>query len=109
MARRNLHSSRLMTASSLDGPIDQDPMSSLTNLMDVMLVFACGLIIALIANWNVDISVPSPESPNLKELEGDLEEVESGIAEGIDRYEELGTVYLDEETGQMYVVSPEER
>ena len=30
------------------------PMESLANLVDVMLVFACGLIIALIAAHNVD-------------------------------------------------------
>lgn len=33
-----------------------DAMSGLANLSDVMLVFACGLMAAVILNWNVDLS-----------------------------------------------------
>ena len=33
-----------------------DAMSGLANLSDVMLVFACGLMAAVIQNWNVDLS-----------------------------------------------------
>ena len=33
-----------------------NPMDGMANLADVMLVFACGLLIALIASWNVDIN-----------------------------------------------------
>ena len=35
---------------------DINPMESVANLADVMLVFACGLLIALIAAWNVDVT-----------------------------------------------------
>ena len=34
-----------------------DAMSGLANLSDVMLVFACGLMAAVILNWNVAIPV----------------------------------------------------
>ena len=32
-----------------------DPMSSLGNIGDIMLVFACGLMVALVVAWNVDL------------------------------------------------------
>lgn len=82
-------------------------MGSLGNLMDVMLVFACGLLLALIANWNVDLPgvESSSGSPALKELKGDLQEAQQGIAVESGRYNQLGTVYQDEETGKLYVVS----
>lgn len=33
-----------------------DAMAGVANLADVMLVFACGLMAAVILNWNVDLS-----------------------------------------------------
>ena len=35
---------------------DVDPMSSMSNIGDVMLVFACGLMVALVVAWNVDLA-----------------------------------------------------
>ena len=35
---------------------DSNPLDSLTNLFDVMLVFACGLMVALVISLNVDVS-----------------------------------------------------
>lgn len=107
MSRRSLRASSL-TGSKLFGG-EQDPMSSMGNLMDVMLVFACGLMLAIIANWNVDLSnvQSSAGSPAIKEIEGDLEAVEEGIAASDGSYENLGTVYRDEETGTLYVVASE--
>lgn len=83
-------------------------MSSMGNLMDVMLVFACGLLLALIANWNVDLDSvrASSGAPSVTELEGDVQKAESGTAEEVMEYSELGTAYYDEETGQVYVVTP---
>ena len=108
MSKRNLRASHLGT-SKLLGDQDQDPMGSLGNLLDVMLVFACGLMLALIANWNVDLSDvrSSGGSSAIREIEGDLEAVQEGIAAEGSSYEKLGTVYRDEKTGQLYVVSPE--
>lgn len=109
MSKHDLRSSTLM-GSKLLGDGEQDPMGSMGNLMDVMLVFACGLLLALIANWNVDLTdvqSSSGGSSAIKEIEGDLEEVEEGIATDSNSYEEMGTVYRDGETGQLYVVSPE--
>lgn len=108
MPKRDLKASRLAGSKLLDDG-ERDPMGSMGNLMDVMLVFACGLLLALIANWNVDLESvrTSGGSPAIREIQGDLEAVEEGIAASGSAYENLGTVYRDEETGQLYVVAPE--
>ena len=52
---------------------DFNPMEGMANLADVMLVFACGLILALIINWNVDMTTigQTEEVPEEKyEVEG---------------------------------------
>ena len=106
MSARNLKASRLGASSLLPGDAERDPMESLANLMDVMLVFACGLLLALVANWNIDLAAgTSPGNPSVEELDGELAEVAEGIALDDGTYAELGTVYRDEETGQLYVVS----
>ena len=49
-----------------------DAMSGLANLSDVMLVFACGLMAAIILNWNVDLSktrVEILQREQMKELD----------------------------------------
>jgi hypothetical protein len=82
-----------------------DPMSALTNLMDLMLVFACGLIIALIARYNVNLSVTSDMGPDVQRLDAELEYAEQGIVNGDASFAELGMVYQDLETGDLYVVT----
>lgn len=90
----------------LDGG-DGDPMESMGNLMDVMLVFACGLMVALIAHYNVDLNASPDLSGNVEELDESLEEVAEGISTESTLYAEVGAVYRDVETGQLYVVTPE--
>lgn len=81
-----------------------NPMDGMANLADVMLVFACGLIIALIAAWNVDVgtaqgNVPRPvDSVN---QQSDAEKVDPST------FEKQGTVYVDPSTGKMYIVDGE--
>ena len=73
-----------------------DAMSGLANLSDVMLVFACGLMAAVILNWNVDLSKTRVD--NAEEMEQDIQSSSS--------FEQKGTVYEDPETGKLYVVMP---
>lgn len=106
MGKRNLAGSKLSLVDRF-ADSDSDPMSSMGNLMDVMLVFAAGLLLALIANWNVDISLTvDTDAIDITEAQGDLERVEEGIAEQLDGFTQLGTVYRDEDSGKLYVVSP---
>ena len=87
---------------------DVDPMSSLANLADVMLVMAAGLMMALVVFWNVQL-------PDLTELDesqiqsvDDVEEMVDQITATDNPYMEMGTVYQDPTTGKMYVLAPEE-
>ncbi len=63
-----------------------NPMESVGNLVDIMLVFICGLMIAIIMFWNVDLD-------NLQ-------------ARQEDSYQDMGQVYQDPETGKIYVIKP---
>lgn len=84
-----------------------NPMDGIANLVDVMLVFCCGLMISIILYWQVDVgantSVLPPDS--LREVFNVVEaEQGSSIA---DAFDERGTVYQDPETKKLYVVETE--
>ncbi len=85
-----------------------DPLSGIVNLADAMLVFACGLMVALVINWNVDISTISKEinieeSQNVKESDILEQEKDLDINSG-KSFEEMGKVYKDANTGKLYIV-----
>ncbi|MGN0037682.1 MAG: DUF2149 domain-containing protein [Coriobacteriales bacterium] len=84
-----------------------DPMESLGNLMDVMLVFAAGLMVALVARYNVQLN-SADIADTAQEIEASqLEVVDGGMSSDGTSYAEVGMVYRDEATGQLYVVAPE--
>lgn len=78
---------------------DANPMESIANIVDVMLVFACGLLLALVTVWNVDIGLDVPDIYEVNEV---IEQVENDIDKG--DLVEAGTVYKDPETGALYFV-----
>lgn len=85
---------------------DFSPMEGVGNMADAMLVFACGILLALIMSWNVDISERgeiSTQNPTKYEVDNIGEEKAEEIdpAEGL---EQMGTVYRDPETGKYYVI-----
>ena len=88
-----------------------NPMDSLSNLADVMLVFACGIMLALIINWNVDVgaTVTDPvEVEKGQEVTGVENFCEGeGILSEDGQYEEMGTVYRDPKTGNLYMIEKE--
>ncbi|MEG0918894.1 MAG: hypothetical protein RSA49_00520 [Anaerovoracaceae bacterium] len=83
---------------------DVNPMNSLGNLVDVMLVFACGLMVAVIMFWQVDISkdmdVVLPD--DIKKVN----DLEDAIKDGTlsEDFDSKGIVFEDEKTGKMYIV-----
>ena len=79
-----------------------NPMENLANLVDIMLVFACALMIAIITHWNVDLT---QTKVNRDELEP-LDDAQEAVRENIDAeaFESKGTVYEDPETGELYIV-----
>ena len=84
---------------------DSSPMEGLGNMADAMLVFACGLLLALIMSWNVDVT-DQGEITNI-DKKYEVEGVEDGTSEEIseeNNLQEMGKVYKDPETGKYYVV-----
>jgi hypothetical protein len=91
-----------------------NPMDGVANLADVMLVLACGLMLALIINWNVDVSITSAKSdapvatPALTEIESGASGEETPLDDETE-YEELDVaVYRDPATGKLYMVERNE-
>ena len=87
-----------------------NPMDGLSNLADVMLVFACGLMLALITYWNVDVSgvsgsidVVEQGQEITEDVSGFGEQKTDGESESL--FEEYGTVYRDASTGKLYMVT----
>lgn len=79
---------------------DINPMDGTSNLADAMLVLAVGMMLALIMNWNVDlttvIDVEELDANSLSEEE--VQEVEQDQA-----LMEKGVVYQDPATGKYYI------
>ncbi len=93
-----------------------NPMEGVGNLADVMLVLAVGIMIALVAAWNVDLYATTPTSASSAatqekaELEEEYEtleksEADSEDSENLEDYglTEYGTLYQDEE-GNLWIV-----
>ena len=84
-------------------------MEGITNIMDVMLVLASGLMLALSVYWNIDLG-PAGELVDLQRgqeitegfvLRDDLIET---LGEG-ELYEKMGTVYKDPRTGKLFMLT----
>jgi len=87
---------------SRSGREDVDPMTSMSGIGDVMLVFACGLMTALVVAWNVNLSEFS--QVELGEEIEDVQEFNGEAGGGGTTYVEKGVVYQDAATGQYYLM-----
>ena len=89
---------------------DDNPMEGTLNIVDAMLVFACGLMLSLIIYWNVDLTQTS-ERIELRQGQEITEtpEVRDGLVEAEEGqgrlYERMGTVYKDPSTGQLFMLT----
>ena len=100
-------SARSLRSRSDDAPVN--PMDSISNLADAMLVLAVGIRLALIINCNVDISsagqtADAPADPAISFVQDDLTESESSAGMNEGDLTEMGKVYYDKETGTYYIV-----
>ena len=75
------------------------PIESIANIVDVMLVFACGLLLALVTVWNVDIGLDRPD--NMYEVSDVVNESQNVQKENL---QEAGKVYRDPATGNLYFI-----
>ena len=84
---------------------DEDPTSGLSNLADCMLVLACGLMVALVVAWNIDIANVTPVQLTDNAVEtSDLEIIDGTFESGGTVYVDMGRVYQDPETGKLYII-----
>ncbi len=95
---------RLRLYSKLDARFDdrdEDPRASLVNLVDVMLVFACGLLAALAAGSQSALKVPKPVEKGQQ-----IERPASGITQQGSGYDRVGEVFRDPKTGKLVLIEP---
>jgi hypothetical protein len=78
---------------------DEDPRASLVNLVDVMLVFACGLI-AAIAGSQGNLQHKPVEKGRQIERPAD------GVTQAGSGYDRVGEVFRDPKTGHLVLIEP---
>lgn len=103
------------------GGEDVNPMNYLSNLSDVMLILAVGIMLALVVHWNVDITASGGQAQGNTGENGSVlvdkdhavtmtdEELarlqeQNGVTGGGENLEKRGEVYYDAETGTYYIV-----
>jgi len=79
-------------------------MESMVNLVDVMLVFICGLLISIIIFWNINAKnlVFILDQKELVKVENP--EVLSGRLKDISAGDDVGSAVLDPGTGDIYII-----
>ncbi len=94
--------------SRADSYEEVDPMSFVSNLSDVMLILAVGIMVALILHWKVPVGQTAEEQKAEQERkqqtvtfsDDDLDNQEEMSEEA----EQVGNVYYDKETGTYYIL-----
>ena len=84
---------------------DTDPMASVANIADIMLVFACGLMMALVTVWNIDFTPLSELQDKQLEAIDTPEDMPEDMSDAGNAYVEKGMVYQDPKTGKYYMVT----
>ena len=97
MTQRNWSKSRFETDAV-------DPMDSMANLVDVMLVFACGLIAALVVSQG-GLQQDQAAQPKEIEKKQELPEMPQGLGANGGGYDPVGQVYKDPKTGKLILIS----
>lgn len=95
---------RMKLYSKLDARFDdsdEDPRASLVNLVDVMLVFACGLMAALAAGGHAALTPQPVEKGRV------IERPAAGIGEQGSGFRRVGEVFRDPETGKLILIEPD--
>lgn len=95
--RRSRHRSR-------SGYEDVNPLNYVSNLSDVMLILAVGIMLALILHWDVPVG-QAQQDADLQEQstvtfsENDLDDQGEMPEDAVP----VGNIYYDEETGTYYI------
>jgi hypothetical protein len=90
---------------------EANPLEGAINIVDAMLVFACGLMLALVIRWDVDLSKVNDNINLSKGQEiSQNTDIRDDLVESKDQgdlYEKLGTAYKDPATGKVFILSDE--
>ena len=89
-------------------PEDFSPMEGVGNMADAMLVFACGLLLALILSWNVSVSETGEINSSGSAATYEISGVDGTVTQEIDantNLQEMGKVYMDPTTGKYYMLA----
>ena len=86
-----------------------NPLDGVINIVDAMLVFACGLMLSVIIHWNVNLD----QTANRVDLKSgqdvsQTEDIRNNLIEPEDQgklYEKMGTVYKDPATGKLFMLT----
>ena len=92
---------------------DVNPMDFVSNLSDVMLILAVGIMLALVLHWNVDIETQSEDTEQVEESSDvDTIQFDNDDLENKDELpedaEQMGRVYYDPDTDTYYIIRDEE-
>ena len=102
---RGLRNSGGLRGGHLRSKEDTDPMASVANIADIMLVFACGLMMALVTVWNIDFTPLSELQDKQLEAIDTPEDMPEDMSDAGNAYVEKGMVYQDPKTGKYYMVT----
>ena len=85
------------------------PLDGAINIVDAMLVFACGLMLSLVIHWNVDLGQTEDrlEMDRGQEMTQDPD-IQNNLIEAQGQgalYEKMGTVYKDPKTGKLFMLT----
>ena len=87
---------------------DINPLEGAINIVDAMLVFACGLMLALAINWNVDLGLGQRVNRVEQGQAIDNPQIRENLIETQGEgklYERMGTVYKDPATGELFMLT----
>jgi hypothetical protein len=91
-----------------DASDEANPMESVANLVDAMLVFAVALMLALITRMGVDLTAVQLDSSQMEEVDiSEMIQSEDNTdsdSSGDEQYYEVGRVYKNA-SGDMYLIS----
>ena len=86
---------------------DLNPMNFVSNLSDVMLILAVGIMLALVIHWNVKIKTTDDTDSNTKTedtIEFDEDDLQ-GKDIAPEDMDKMGEVYYDPVSGKYYIVT----
>lgn len=102
MSRPRLNARLYSRLDSRFAESDEDPRASLVNLVDVMLVFACGLIAALAAG--MEGTQGALKAPKPVEQGREIARPADGVTQNGSGYDRVGEVYRDPKTGKLVLI-----